>query len=157
NAAKTREDLDAGADLCDGGRADEDEAARAGVVHGLEAVELGAVGVAVDGDVEPAEAVLLRRHRARHEDEAGAGAEDRPAGRGERLERRLEAAAGDEAELRRALAAGEDEPVEIVEVGGGADEARGQPGGLERLGVRVEAALEGEDTDDDGQNLPLRA
>src|SRR5687768_17633016 len=75
-AAQRRQHLDAAAGLADARGADEDQVARAGVVVGLEAVELRPPAVAIDGHVEPAQARLIRHHAPGGEDEPRAGRED---------------------------------------------------------------------------------
>src|SRR5580700_10192877 len=120
------EDLDVGAGVGDAGGSDEDhlewaafEGCRGGEDGG---VDLAAVGVALDGDVECCEGFLRGVFYVfREEDRAGAGAEGR-GGFDEGFERIEEAVALQEFEERGGLAARDDEAVEVGEFGWGADE-----------------------------------
>jgi hypothetical protein len=76
------------------------------------------------------------------DDQTGAGAEDRPAGLVVGAQRRLQARRGDPLADRRALAAGDDEAVELLEIRGSAD--LGDLGAelAQGPGVRLEVALQ---------------
>jgi hypothetical protein len=76
------------------------------------------------------------------DDHPGAGAEDRPAGFVVEAQRRLQAGGLDALDDRRALTAGEDEPVEAVQVGGGAYLGCLGAEAAQDAGVCLEAALE---------------
>ncbi len=140
------EDLDGGAGFGDAGGADEDHfKRRAGQGSGGEedgGVDLAAVGVALDGDVEDAERGLGRvADVAREQDDAGAGAEGGGlADKG--VEDVEEAVALQVAQEGGGLAAGEDEAVEVCELGGAADKRGLGPGGDEGLGVSLVGSLE---------------
>jgi hypothetical protein len=113
-------------------------------------VDLAAVGVALDGDVEGGEGFLRGVFYVFcEEDCSGAGAEG---GRGfdEGLEGVEEAAALEEFEEGGGFAAGDDEAVEICEFGGSADELRGDAESCEGFGVGLECSLQGEDADREG-------
>src|SRR5207244_6457438 len=124
-AALFRKDLDAVAEGYDFRRADEHHLHRRPLERAAAdgAVELAAVAVAADADVERAERRLRRAlHVAREEDCAGARAEDRPL-RGEAAQR-LEAIVAEELQERRRLAAGDHQRVDVVELARVADEGR---------------------------------
>jgi hypothetical protein len=76
------------------------------------------------------------------DDHPGAGAEDRPPGLVVGAQRRLQAGGGDALDDRRALPAGDDEPVEPVQVGGGSYLGCLGAEPAQDAGVRLEAALE---------------
>jgi hypothetical protein len=76
------------------------------------------------------------------DDHPGAGAEDRSAGFVVRAQRRLQAGGRDALDDRRALPAGDDEPVEAVQVGGGAYLGCFGAEPAQDAGVGLEAALE---------------
>ncbi len=78
------------------------------------------------------------------EDGARAGAPDGAAAGAEVAQGLLEAVAEDEPGDGRALAAGDDERVDLVELGDLADLADGMAHGFEHLAVLAEVALEGE-------------
>src|SRR5215831_3185767 len=105
------EHLDVGPDLLDPGRADEDGAQRpalAGKLEiGLERGDLAPEGVAAHRDVDEAEVVAVEH------DHPGARAEDGPLELAQRL---VEAVEPHQPHERRRLAAGDDEPVEPVEL-----------------------------------------
>ena len=110
-------------------------------------VDLAAVGVALDGDVEGGEGFLRGvLDVLGEEDGAGAGAEG-GGGLDEGLEGVEEAVALEEFEEGGGFAAGDDEAVEIGEFGWSADELCGDAEGSERFGVGFECALQGEDAD----------
>src|SRR4051794_37136040 len=108
-AVQLGQHLDALADVAHARRTDEDAVQRlAGELEiGLEARDLAPVGVAVDVDVDQAEV------RAVEDDHPGAGAEDRLR---ELAHRILEPVQAHQPHERRRLAAGDDEPVEPVEL-----------------------------------------
>jgi len=113
-----RENFDARTHLGDARGADEDEGQRAIIGSRLEAVELAAVGVARDGDLDEAQAALnWRGHTARGEDEARANTEYGPPRPRESQEGRLETEALDEREVHAAFAAGKNETIDEVEIG----------------------------------------
>jgi len=144
-------DLDGRAEAADARRADEDHLHRAAGEGGFgiedHRVILAAVGVALDVDVEYAEAALRGvGHVPREEDAAGAGTEDW-LGSDEGIEDGVEARALEVLEEGGRLAAGKDKGVQGGEFVGLADKMRGGPELRESLGVDVEGALEGEDAD----------
>ena len=123
------------------GSADEDRAQRlvADALDrevGLEALQLAAEGVAARGGVEEAEVLGVA------DDQPGAGAEDRPAGLVVGAERRLQPRRLDSLGDRRALAAGDDEAVEPLQLGRGADldDLGAEP--AQRAGVCLEVPLQ---------------
>src|SRR5947207_9335634 len=121
-AAERREDLDVGTDGGDAGGADEEKRQLAVVRSCLEAVELTAVRVAGDGDVEEIEAPLFGRcHAAGRQDDPCAHRQDRTPASRESQERRLETEALDESQVHAALAPGQDEAAGEIEIGGSAD------------------------------------
>jgi hypothetical protein len=104
---------------------------------GLEALQLAPEGVAARRRVDEAEVIGVA------DDQPGAGAEDRSSGLVVRAERRLQTGRRDALGDRRTLAAGDDEAVESLQLGRGAD--LGQIGGTElaqRAGVCLEIALQ---------------
>ena len=131
------EGFDVGAGAGDAGGADEDhlewaagELGRGGEDGG---VDLAAVGVALDGDVEGGEGRLRGILDVLGEqDGAGAGAEGRR-GLDEGLEGVEEAVALEEFEEGGGFAAGDDEAVEIGEFGWGADELAVTPRAVSAL------------------------
>ena len=145
------EGFDVGAGAGDAGGADEDhlewaagEFCRLGEDGG---VDLAAVGVALDGDVEGGEGFLRGVFYVLCEkDRAGAGAEGW-GGFDEGLEGVEEAVTLEEFEEGGGFAAGDDEAVEIGELGWGADELCGDAESGEGFGVGFECALQGEDAD----------
>ena len=146
------EGLDRGAGAGDARGADEDHLQRRAGERGGRCedggVDLAAVGVALDGDVERAERALGGGFDMRGEkDGPGAGAEG---GRGADvgLQQLEEAVAVEEAEHGGGFAAGQNESVEGVEVWRKTDQARGCAEGGERADVGVVGALEGEDADE---------
>ena len=136
----TRPALNGRADLGDARRADEDAADRALTIGqlqvSLEARHLPTEGVAPYENVDEAKVVAVE------EDHPGAGPEDGP-----RAQRLLEAVDPDQTHDRGRFAAGDDEPVEVLELLRLAH--------LDRLGaeapqhgrVLAEVALDGEDSD----------
>jgi hypothetical protein len=76
------------------------------------------------------------------DDQPGAGAEDRPAGLVVGTQRRLQPGRLDALDDRRALAAGDDQPVEPVEVRGDTDLGCLSAQLPQRPGVRLEVALD---------------
>src|SRR3954453_19113897 len=77
----------------------------------------------------------------------GARPQDRPPGSVVLAQRRLDPGGRDHLRDRRALAAGDDQGVEALHVGGGADLARLGAELAQGLGVGFEIALEREDAD----------
>jgi hypothetical protein len=75
-------------------------------------------------------------------DHPGAGAEDRAARLVMGAQRRLQAGRLDALGDRRALAAGDDQAVEVVELGGNADLGRLCPELAQSARVRLEVALD---------------
>ena len=142
------EDLDAVAGFYDAGRADVDHFERAAgelrVARLDGGVDLAAVGVALDGGVEDAEALLGRvRDFSREEDASGAGTEGGFAG-DEVLEGGKEAIALEKFQKRGRFAAGDDEAVNGGELFRFADQDGVGSGFAEGLGVGVVIALDGE-------------
>ena len=80
-------------------------------------------------------------------DHAGAGAEDRRAGGGERAQRIAEPLALDPERHHRRLAAGKHERIEAVEIGRDAHLARARAERGEDLRMGLEVALQGEHAD----------
>jgi hypothetical protein len=103
---------------------------------GLKALQLAAEGVAPGIGIEEAEVLGIA------DDHPGAGAEDRPAGFVVRAQRRLQAGGGDALDDRRALAAGDDEPVQPVGLGGGAYLGCLGAEPAQDAGMRLKPALE---------------
>jgi hypothetical protein len=125
----------------DPGGADEDSAQRlvadpGDLEVGLEALQLAAEGVAPGGRVEEAEVLGVA------DDQAGAGAEDRPARLVMGAQRRLQPAGLDPLADRRALAAGDDEAVEPSQLLGSADLDRFGAEPAQGADVGFEAPLE---------------
>jgi hypothetical protein len=102
----------------------------------LEALQLAPEGVAASRSVDEAEVVGVA------DDQAGAGAEDRPPGLVVGAQRRLQAGGLDPLADRRALAAGDDEAVEALEVGGSADLGYVGAEPAQRAGVGLEVPLQ---------------
>jgi len=93
---------------------------------GFEAIDLSAEGVPLHGNVHDGEGWLVLSGGADglgHEDHAGAGAEERAAGGDELLDGLEEAVARGELADGGAFAAGEDEPVGLGDLFGGANGA----------------------------------
>ena len=103
---------------------------------GLEALQLATEGVAADAGVDEAKVLGIA------DDHPGAGAEDRPAGLVVGPQRRLEPGGIDSLADRGALAAGNDEAVEPLEVGRETDLADLGAELAQDPGVRVEVALD---------------
>lgn len=103
---------------------------------GLETLQLAAEGVATGGRVEEAEVVGVA------DDQAGAGPEDRATRLVVGAQRRLQAGGGDPLRDRRALAAGDDEAVEALQLGRRADlgDLGAEP--AQRPGVCLEVPLQ---------------
>src|SRR5688572_11515665 len=119
------EDFDAWAGALDAGCADENhlDGSELGIGRGDEAVELAAVGVASDGDVEGGKRGLWRiRDLLCQQDGAGAGTESR-LGADELAQAVEKAAFFQEIQESRGLAAGDDEGVQRFELLGLADVA----------------------------------
>ena len=139
-----------GPHAADDGRADEDGFQVAAVRHGDArdaAVDLAAVGVALDGDVHQTEACLRgMRHFARQQNRAGAGAEDRLL-LGEALERFGQVFLIEQLEHGGAFAAGDDQAVALFQVGNGAHFDGMAAGALDGFAMRFEIALEGQNPD----------
>src|SRR6185437_7117602 len=111
------------------------------------AIELTAVGIALDGEIHGSEALLLWvRYFLREQNRARAGAEDRlrfyELGEGFQQIHHVQ-----EFEHRGTFAAWDDEPVDIVQLFGGADFDCVAARVFDGSGVRVEVALESEDSD----------
>lgn len=151
------EGFDAGAGEADARRADEDHLQRAAGQGGGSGedggIDLTAVGVALDRDVEGGEGALRRVFNVGGEqDGAGAGAEGGD-GSNPGLEDREEAIALEEFEHGGGFAAGHDEAVEAVEILRKPDESRRRTQRSEGFDVRVVGALKGEDADDERLSL----
>jgi len=143
------EGFDLGAGAGDAGGTDEDHLERAALEFGGGGedggVDLAAVGVALDGDIEGGEGFLRWvRDFFGEEDRSSAGAEGR-GGADEGFEGVEEVVALEELEHGGGLAAGHDETVDAGEFFGGADEFGGGSESLQGLDVRGVCALEGED------------
>jgi len=144
-------DLDFRAGDDDAWSADEDGFERAASELGVQGedrrVALGAVGVAFDGDVEDAEAELVRvADFFRQQDGSGAGAEDWLL-LGECFQGVKEAAAIKKLQHGCRFAAGENQGVQIVESFGGLDEGGLRAGFFESGCVAFVVPLDGEDAD----------
>jgi len=113
-------------------------------------VDLAAVGVALDGDIQGGEGFLRGvLYVFGEEDCAGTGAEG---GRGfdEGLKGVEETTVLEEFEEGGGFAAGNDETIEISEFGWSADEFCGYAEAGDGFGVGFECSLQGEDADGDG-------
>src|SRR5205823_2828541 len=108
--------------------------------------ELPSVRIANDGDVDPSKALLSRNHVVRSEDQAGAGGEHRLLS-GEAIERIPEIEALDQTQLGGALAAGQSETVDALEIARAPNVDHGVPERLERDAVRFKASLQCENAD----------
>jgi hypothetical protein len=145
-------DLDAFADALENWGADENHFERFVVESCFAgddvAVDLAAVAVAEDGQVEEAEGILFWIfYLGGEQDCAGAGAENWAIVGGEFADGVVEAFFLEELELGGAFAAGEDEAVAALQVGGGADlDGFGAQIG-EHSGVGCEVTLDCEDSD----------
>ena len=142
-----REQLDARPVLADPRRPDEHRAQRSLAEPGhveirLEGMDLTPERIAIAAHVHDRQVIAIEH------DQAGAGAEDRDATRGERAQRRGEPLALDPERHRRRLAAGHHQPVEPVEIGRHAHLARPRAELAEHAPVRREAALEREHPDE---------
>lgn len=116
-------------------------------------VALVAVGIALDGNVEDAEAALGgMADFAGEEDGSGAGAEDGLAA-GVVLKSVEEVVAVEEFEHSGGFAAGQDEAVETGEGFGGFDQRGSCAGFFEGGCVALVVALEGEDADTRGTGM----
>ena len=144
------EDVDTGSGLHDTRGADVDK------FHGAAfefcwrslngAVDLASVGVALDGGIEDGEALLRRvGDFFSKKDASGAGAE-RGACADKGLKAAEEAVSLEEFEKGGGFAAGDDESVDAVELLGLADKNWFGSGFTQGRGVRLEVALDGEDT-----------
>lgn len=145
------EDLDTGSGAGDAGSADKDHLQRSPGEPGFAlhdcGVDLAAVGVPLDSDVERAQRLLDGiRHIGCEKDHSGAGPEGR-CGVGELLEDIEEAALLEELEHGGGLAAGHDEAVDALEVGGQTDHLWGSAESPDRLRVSVIGSLQGEHPD----------
>jgi hypothetical protein len=103
---------------------------------GLEALQLATEGVAAGTGVEEAEVLGVA------DDQPGAGAEDRPPVFMVSPQRRLQARRSDALDDRRALTAGNDQPVDVLQALGGADLDCLGAEVTQRPGVRLEVALD---------------
>jgi hypothetical protein len=135
------QDLDAVAVALDPGGADEDRAQRLladspDLEIGLEALQLAAEGVAAGVGVDEAEVVGVA------DDQARAGAEDRPPGFVMGAQRLLQPGGRDSLADRRALPAGNDQPVQVLQIGGRADLGNLGAELAQDPGVRLEVALQ---------------
>ena len=148
-----RQDIDVVADALDDRRPDEDGVDRTVAEHGhcelrLEAFELSPEGVALDRDVEQREdGRVAVGDLLRQQDHAGAGAEDRRALARQVEDRLAQPPAVDELAHRGALAAGQDQPAEPLEVLGQANGDRLDAELPEDRDVLGERALDGENAD----------
>src|SRR6187551_3789047 len=137
-AVELGQHLDARADVPHARRADEDAAEGPPVAVELEvcleARDLAAVGIPVDLDVRETEVIAV------DEDHPGTGAEDRPPERPDRL---VEPVEPRELRDRRRLPAGDDEPVEIVELLGEPDLHHVRAGVAQRARVLPKCPLQG--------------
>ena len=148
-----REDVDAGAGPLDDRGADEHGVDRPSaedvdVEVGLERLELSPERIALDGHVEQRQDRLLAAgDLAREDDHPGARPEDGRARLGEVEDRLAQAPALDEPAHRRALAAGQDQAAEALEVGRLAHANTLDADGGERVEMLAERPLEGQDPD----------
>lgn len=145
------ERLDARSKPCDPRRANEYHLYGAAGECGLGAedhrVVLAAVGVAFHCDIQRGKASLRRvLHLFGEQNTAGARAEH-GLGVNERVEHLVKAGALQMLEESSGLAARNDKGVEVLQVFGLADEARGRAKFGKSLGVDLKGALKGEDTD----------
>ena len=109
-------------------------------------IELTAERVAPDGDVhQPGQRMGMAGHVARDEDRAGAGPPHRHAVGHALIELRDEAVLRGELADRRALAAGDDQRVDVIELLGTADVDGLRTDALESLAMLAEVALQAED------------
>lgn len=148
------EGFDSGAGVDDAGGADEDHLQWAAfeLCGSSEdgGVDLAAVGIAFDGNVEDGERFLRGvLYFFGEQDGSGAGAEG-GSGFDERLQGIEEAVALEELQEGGGFATGDDEAVEVLQLGWGADELGVDAEGFEGLGVCFECALQGKDADGDG-------
>ena len=115
-------------------------------------VELASVGVAADGDVDCAEAGLLRIFDfSGQQDRAGAGAEGRL--HADELLQLFEALIPQQFQERTGLAAGDDEAVDLVELLGLSYKRHFGAELFEPAAVGIEITLQGQDTDDHGDSI----
>jgi hypothetical protein len=139
-------------------RADEDHFGRAPSEDALAdgAIDLASVGVAADGDVERAQAVLLGIvDFVGQENRTGASTERRlPA---HELFQFFESGFAQQLEEGTGLAAGDDEAVDFVELLGFLDKHNFGAQLLEPLAVSVKVALQGKNTDFHKNQRPQRA
>ena len=135
----------------DDGGADEDGFHISGRCAGLEfrfrrdardtAIDLPPVGVALDADIDEPQALLRgARNLVGQQDRAGAGSEDGPPP-AELAQRLHQVLFTQQLEHGGALAAGNDQAVQVFEVGCAAHLHSRGPGSLGRLDVRVEISL----------------
>ena len=114
----------------------------------LERVELAPERVALDGDVEQRQdRLLVAGDLLRQHDHPGAGPEQRRAGLGEVEDRLAQAPAVDEPAHRRALAARDDQAVDVVEIRGQAHLDGLHADGAQGRDMLGEGPLEGQDPD----------
>jgi len=145
------ENFDSCAGLHDARRSDVDELHGATFETGVDgfddAIDLASVGVALHRCVEHAEALLGgMRDFLGQEDAAGAGAEGGLAA-DEGFERGEKSVTFEKFEEGGRFAAGNDEAIERIELPGLADEHGLGAGFTQGCSVRVEVALDGEDSD----------
>src|SRR5712691_13506549 len=154
--AEPRENDDTRTDPRDLRRADEDGVERTArhalyVDIRLERIDLTAEGVPLDGDIEElSERMRMTRHVLREEDRSGAGAPHRHAVGGSLADLRDDPVVLRELADRRALAARDDERVDVVELLGPAHVDTFRANAAERGEVLAEIALEAEDADASG-------
>jgi len=154
NSVVAGEHLDVGTDAFDEWGADEHRMEWVGEAGdgqiSLEAVELAAVAIASHRHVDQIESALIGstiEHVSGAQDHAGTGAESGQAIDETTLEIVEEPAGGEQPGHRGALAAGQDDRVESLEVGGSPYERRRGTESFEALSMDVECPLQGEHTD----------
>lgn len=147
------EDVHVGPNVIDDGGADEDgveggSAEGGNVDVGLEAVDLAAVGVATKADVQGAQGGVRKVGGPLGEDDqAGAGAPDRESGGDQLLKGLVKLEVQHEAAEAGALAARDDEAVELGQVVGFAHLAGFDAQALEDADVLGKVALKGKNAD----------
>ena len=147
------EDVHPGTDVLDDRGPDEDRMDRplaedGHVEIGLERVELAAEGVPLHHDVqERQDRLLVADDRATEDDHPGAGPEDRRSRAGEVKDRLGEAPALDQPAHRRALAARQDQPLDLAQVARQAHLDPLDADGGERRHVLAKGALQRQHAD----------